>query len=119
MRKIFKYRLPSDGGVVVVEACVLRWLEIHDQDGWPHIWAIVDDEGRAQKWEIVAWGTGWDVPVEIMGMDYLGTAVDCMCYVWHYFVREMTPSYWTVQNDITTTNIPVEQRYTITTHVCS
>ena len=38
--------------------------------------------------EIVAWGTGWDLPDEVwIDCDYIGTCEDSYGYVWHYFAR--------------------------------
>ena len=48
------------------------------------MWAIVDDE-RVEPVEIIAWGTGWEVPDELMNCGYLGTESDEWGYVWHYF----------------------------------
>jgi hypothetical protein len=48
------------------------------------VWAIVDDE-RVEPVEIIAWGTGWEVPDELMNCGYLGTESDEWGYVWHYF----------------------------------
>ena len=37
--------------------------------------------------EIVAWGTGWELPDEVwMDCEYIGTCEDRYGYVWHYFV---------------------------------
>lgn len=93
MKKIFKYRLPRDGEVITIHADVIKWLNIQEQNGWPHIWAIVEENGNARNYEIAAWGTGWMVPDELMFMSYLGTAQDLGGYVWHYFMREADPIY--------------------------
>ena len=95
MKKIFKYRLPRDGEAITINAHVIKWLEIHEQHSWPHIWAIVDDAKPSNDWTIIAWGTGWDVPEEIMAAEYLGTAEDGAGYVWHYFGEAAAPSYAT------------------------
>ena len=65
MKKIFKYRLPRDGETITITANVIKWLTIQEQDGWPMIWAVVDDTGYESEYEIVAWGTGWDFPDEL------------------------------------------------------
>lgn len=96
MKRIFKYKLPRDGEVITINADVILWLEIHEQNGWPHIWAIVDDAGHPRDYEIAAWGTGWMVPDELLYMSYLGTCADAAGYVWHYFMREADPGYATV-----------------------
>lgn len=93
MKKIFKYRLPRDGEVITIHADVIKWLNIQEQNGWPHIWAIVEENGNARNYEIAAWGTGWMVPDELMFMSYLGTAQDLGGYVWHYFMREADSIY--------------------------
>lgn len=119
MKKILKYRLPRDGEVVRINANVWKWLEIHEQDGWPHIWAIVDDEGQEREYEIVAWGTGWDWPEEMNWTSYLGTCMDFAGYVWHYFMQETTPAYaadrvYDYDYLGTLTGNPVAEPYTIT-----
>ena len=86
MKKIFKYKLPRDGEVITIRADVIKWLDVQEQNGWPHIWAIVEENGHPRDYEIAAWGTGWMVPDELMYMSYLGTAQDMGGYVWHYFV---------------------------------
>lgn len=96
MKKIFKYKLPRDGEVITIHADIIKWLDIQEQNGWPHIWAIVEENGNARNYEIAAWGTGWMVPDELMFMSYLGTAQDLGGYVWHYFMREADPGYSTV-----------------------
>lgn len=74
MKKIFKYRLPRDGETITITANVIKWLDIQEQDGWPVIWAVVDDAGYESEYEIVAWGTGWEFPDELSHCRYMGTA---------------------------------------------
>lgn len=88
MKKIYKYKLPVDGSVERINAAVVKWLQIGVQDDWPYIWAIVDTEGRSKEYEFIAWGTGWDVPNELLDCKYMGTAIDGYGYVWHYFMDE-------------------------------
>lgn len=95
MKRILKYKLPRDGEIIRIHANVWKWLDIHEQNGWPHIWAIVDDEGQEREYEIVAWGTGWEWPEEMNWTSYLGTCIDFAGYVWHYFMQETTPAYAT------------------------
>lgn len=105
MKKIFKYKLPRDGKVVYINANVWKWLDIQDQDGWPHIWAIVDDEGYESEYEIVAWGTGWEFPDELNHCRYMGTAQDGAGYVWHYFMQEKSKSWSPADSAIATAPI--------------
>jgi hypothetical protein len=88
MNKIYKYRLPRDGQVVKVDDYVIEWLAVANQDGIPTAWAVVDvDMPKGQRIsEIVAWGTGWELPDEVwMDCEYIGTCEDGYGYVWHYF----------------------------------
>lgn len=84
MRKIYKYELPVDGGIITIKQCIIKILSIQEQNGIPMMWAIVDpDNEKIEPLEIVAIGTGWELP---MGLeDYLGTAQDEYGFVWHYF----------------------------------
>ena len=89
MNKIYKYRLPRDGQVVKIDDYVIEWLAVANQDEIPTAWAVVDvDMAKGERIsEIVAWGTGWDLPDEVwMDCEYIGTCEDRYGYVWHYFV---------------------------------
>lgn len=99
MKKIFEYRLPRDGEVIRINANVWKWLDIHEQNGWPYIWAIVDDKDQEREYEIVAWGTGWEWPEDLSYMSYLGTCSDFAGYVWHYFMQEITAAGWVYDYD--------------------
>ncbi len=122
MKRIFKYRLPRDGESITINAHIIKWLSIQEQHGWPHIWAIVDDSFDGPGWDIIAWGTGWDVPEELMTATYLGTGQDGAGYVWHYFGSIAAPSYATATTEyewnpydytLTTKGTPVEP-YSVT-----
>ena len=88
MNKIYKYRLPRDGQVVKIDDYVIEWLHVGVQDDFPTAWAVVNvDMPKGQRVsEIVAWGTGWELPDEVwMDCEYIGTCEDRYGYVWHYF----------------------------------
>lgn len=93
MQKIYKYRLPRDGQVVTINDHVIDWLHVGLQDGMPTAWGVVDlddaqKRGIKRSWDIVAWGTGWDLPDEVwIDCDYIGTCEDSYGYVWHYFAK--------------------------------
>ena len=112
MKRILKYRLPRDGETITINANVIKWLDIKEQNGWPHIWAVVDDEGYPGEYEFIAWGTGWDYPDELASCRYMGTAIDHMGYVWHYFMQNVAFVTGTtvLDNNISTltTNCPLE-----------
>ena len=90
MNKIYKYRLPRDGQVVKIDDYVIEWLHVGTQDGVPTAWVVVDvDMPRGKRtWQVVAWGTGWELPDEVwIDCDYIGTCEDGYGYVWHYFAE--------------------------------
>lgn len=88
MKTIYKYKLPRDGQSITVDDYVLEWLRPAPQNGWPHIWAVVDTERTGMTTEIVAWGTGWPLPDDVYyDTDYLGTVEDGAGFVWHYFAE--------------------------------
>ena len=90
MNKIYKYRLPRDGQVIKVDDYVIEWLAVANQDGVPTAWAVVDvDMPKGKRtWQVVAWGTGWELPDEVwIDCDYIGTCEDDYGYVWHYFAQ--------------------------------
>ena len=69
---------------------MIEWLAVANQDDLPPAWAVVDvDMPKGQRVsQIVAWGTGWDLPDEVwMDCEYIGTCEDRYGYVWHYFVE--------------------------------
>ena len=84
MRKIYKYELPVDGGIITIKQCIIKILNIQEQNGIPMMWAIVDTDNEVvEPLEIIAIGTGWELPTGLA--DYLGTAQDEYGFVWHYF----------------------------------
>ena len=99
MKRIYKYKLPSDGCMITIQEKIVKWLDVRTQDNWPHVWAIVETD-VVEPVEIIAWGTGWDVPQELMECNYLGTESDCYGYVWHYFWKKVQNSSKTYTDDI-------------------
>ena len=84
MRKIYKYELPVDGKIITIKQCIIKILNIQEQNGIPMMWAIVDPDNEVvEPLEIMAIGTGWELPAGLE--DYLGTAQDGYGFVWHYF----------------------------------
>jgi hypothetical protein len=111
MKRIFKYKLPRDGEMITITANVVKWLDIQKQDGWPMIWAVVDDAGYESEYEIVAWGTGWDFPDELNHCRYMGTAQDGAGYVWHYFMQEKSKSWSPAEAGIATDKLDKDYWY--------
>ena len=88
MRKIYKYELPVDGGIIAIKQCIIKILNIQEQNGIPVMWAIVDpDDEVVEPLKIIAIGTGWELPTGLE--DYLGTAQDEYGFVWHYFTIKL------------------------------
>ena len=109
MKRIFKYKLPRDGGeIITITANVIKWLDVQEQDGWPMIWAVVDDAGYESEYEIVAWGTGWEFPDELNHCRYIGTAQDGYGYVWHYFMQEKSKSWSPAETAIATEKLDMD-----------
>lgn len=111
MKRIFKYKLPRDGEVITIQANVIKWLNIQEQDGWPMIWAVVDDAGYESEYEIVAWGTGWEFPDGLSHCRYMGTAQDGAGYVWHYFMQEKPKSWSPAETGIATEKLDKDYWY--------
>ena len=108
MKRIFKYKLPRDGEIITITANVVKWLDIQEQDGWPMIWAVVDDTGYESEYEIVAWGTGWDFPDELNHCRYMGTTQDGYGYVWHYFMQEKSKNWSPAETGIATEQLDMD-----------
>lgn len=88
MRKIYKYELPVDGGIIAIKQYIIKILSIQEQNGIPVMWAIVDpDDEVVEPLKIIAIGTGWELPTGLE--DYLGTAQDEYGFVWHYFTIKL------------------------------
>jgi hypothetical protein len=61
-------------------------LHIGTQKGEPTAWIIVDPRAAARPTEVVAWGTGWELPDDVYReCDYWGSTEDNYGYIWHYF----------------------------------
>lgn len=93
MKKIYKYKLGMDGEIVDIKAPIVKFLNVKFQPGEGIvIWAEVDDAYDEVETQIIAIGTGWDIPEQIAHWNYLGTELDGYGYVWHYYCRPFTTS---------------------------
>ena len=90
MQRIYKYGLGIDGTVITIEDKIEKFLHIENQDGWPMVWALINDDVEKGKYDIYSIGTGWDIDVE--DTEYIGTIIDKFGYVWHYFVKRLDDS---------------------------
>ena len=85
-KTIWKYILPRDGASIIINDQIIKILHIENQNGQPTLWAIVNPDNHNEKTEIVAWGTGWDLPEDVFEeCRYIGTCGDAYGYIWHYF----------------------------------
>lgn len=85
-KKIYKYELGVDGGVVTIKNCFSRIIKVMVQNGWPYIWMEIDEENYDEsEINITAIGTGWDYDDDNAGV-YVDSVIDRSGYVWHYFV---------------------------------
>ena len=65
MLRILKYSLPTQGCYSIIEASVIKWLDVKTQDDIIRVWALVDTEGEKKKYKILSIGTGWSLGNEI------------------------------------------------------
>lgn len=85
-KTIWKYKLPRDGQTIIISEQIIKVLHIGTQKGEPTAWIIVDPRAAARPTEVVAWGTGWDLPDDVYReCSYWGSAEDNYGDVWHYF----------------------------------
>ena len=88
MKKIYKYELGVNGDITTIKGPIEKMLTIQWQNGvGPVMWAIVDTNKEEQEVNIVALGTGWDLPERTQ--EYIGTIQDDFGYVWHYFTIKL------------------------------
>ena len=53
------------------------------------MWIETADDAPERTFDVLAFGTGWDLPTDIMReMQYVGTAQDAAGLVWHYYIME-------------------------------
>lgn len=88
MNTIYKYPMPEeDEGIMMPEGAKILCLQM--QAGYPHIWAIVDDEAPKIRRQFLTIGTGWDLSIDngypdIFTLPYIGTW-QSNGLVWHVF----------------------------------
>ena len=85
MKKIWKYEVGRDGQVATLEGNFVRILSIQAQGPNIYVWMECDDDAPTSSIDIVAIGTGWEIPNEQMeGLTYVNSVIDGP-YVWHYY----------------------------------
>lgn len=103
MKKIYKYELGVNGDITTIKGPIEEILTVQWQTGTgPVLWAIIDTNKEEQEINIVALGTGWDLPERTQ--EYIGTIQDDFGYVWHYFTIKLN----TIQSNIEDVKIAYE-----------
>lgn len=97
MRSIYKYELKGEGPNFL-KGHFKRFLDIKKQGSAIVIWAEIDEEQYAlQEVEIWGIGTGWNLSetdenfLNTNEWKYLGTEIDWMGYVWHFYMKKQKP----------------------------
>lgn len=94
MIRIYKDELGMDGQVVTIKGKIKRILTTQFQPGvGPCVWYEVDDKLKEVEVNIIAIGTGWELPENNRYWDYIGTVQDGMGFVWHYYATPFDNNY--------------------------
>ena len=84
--RILKYSLIPGAASTEITCKVRKLLDIQTQKGKPVIWIETADDIPEQTFHIVAVGTGWELPTDIMrDMKYIASVQDSEGFVWHYY----------------------------------
>lgn len=75
MITIWKYRLPEETAGEIDTPEIWDPLTLQLQDGYPHIWALVDTDTPIVARKVLTIGTGEPIPIPLDGLalGYLGT----------------------------------------------
>lgn len=93
MRRIYKYPIMSDFVKIKIPVLVENGVEVDFksqvlhldyQNKIPCLWILVDTGARIATRCIETFGTGFEIPENILLRDFLGTLQNPP-YVWHFF----------------------------------
>ena len=84
MRRILKYPLKTDGGIIEIRGPVIRALRIKSQNGKPMIWIEMDESLDDVVLLIASIGTGWKVSSNLQNWKYIDTEFEDE-FVWHFY----------------------------------
>jgi hypothetical protein len=92
MRTIHKFRGQPPSGRNAGEFLVemprnADILCVKVQDGTARVWAIVEDDAKAEMRRVVVVGTGWPLPADMGRGEYIGT-YQTDGFVWHVFAAK-------------------------------
>lgn len=93
MRTIHKFKGQPDGDRITGEFVVemprnADILTVQVQHGAARVWAIVEDDAKAEMRRVVVVGTGWPLPADMGRGEYIGTYQTDGGYVWHVFAAK-------------------------------
>lgn len=90
--KIYKYPVLGDGRTSQITCGKVRLLDIQLQGDQMMCWVETRDDLPATVTELIAFGTGWPIPTDLISkMKYFKTVQDAYGFVWHFYeVQEGT-----------------------------
>lgn len=84
--RILKFPVSGNGEVTSITCQKQRMLDIQLQGNSLMCWIETRDDLPEVTTELVALGTGWDIPSEMMSNAvYVKTVQDAFGYVWHFY----------------------------------
>lgn len=84
--KIYKFPVHGDGRVSQIKCGRVKLLDIQLQNNQMVCWVETRDDFPVTTTELIAFGTGWPVPVELIEkMRYFKTVQDAYGFVWHFY----------------------------------
>lgn len=84
--RILKFPVRGNGEVTSITCRKHRLLDIQLQGNNLMCWIETRDDLPEVTTELVALGTGWDIPSEMMSNAvYVKTVQDAFGYVWHFY----------------------------------
>ncbi len=84
--RILKYPVLGNGEITSITCRKHRLLDIQPQGNTLMCWIETRDDLPESTTKLVSFGTGWDLPCEILSnADYFKTAQDIYGYVWHFY----------------------------------
>lgn len=88
--RILKFPVSGNGEVTSITCQKQRMLDIQLQGNTLMCWIETRDGLPEVTTELVALGTGWDIPSEMMSNAvYVKTVQDAFGYVWHFYELTM------------------------------
>lgn len=83
--KIWKFRLDAERRASIEMPKESKILCLQMQEGWPHLWALVDESNSYERRTFEICGTGWALDEDIDSKNYIGTYQPGNGLVFHVF----------------------------------